>query len=564
MTDNTVAVPPADLVQFIELRTRFAPEEKPRASMSEPEAAVVSDAKDFLDPAADRRATASLFWALENGEPMEIPFRDPEELFDALACEYEIGGPDAVDRLVSQIDRALILIMAQYPDDPAIPPQVFDPLQPRPIAIPRNLYSTHQALIGRVPRDMGLVDFSGPRAWTDDIVVQLTPFTYKKLLLSAEAAVTRALDSLRAESADALLRVEETARGLLAMTLDGARNDIFEEALRYFKFQRESVEAALEHYKHPMAKAREGARAARATEVAHMPVHEVPMRLQKGLKELKPLAETAIKAKDAIDPQILASWLIGRNAVQEARKVEQAVEVYEAAAQKLAIAVAKTGEAHPVVLRMTPEEMVKAESASREFLGAILFPILARAYKANRKVRASLKEWPVLSRETSDAWPEHFLFDRLKADCSLGSVWRHRKYVERALDHCFPDPADGGRAAPERVLARLYGGGVAWEEIGAALCRDLIAFKAAEVIDKASEKAATEVAGAFVRRIPRLVPVLNWLYAGWGIYTSISEFGGQHDFHYCTLDPGDALVDQAPSLAGLTGSVAWEMLCAFI
>ena len=254
--------------------------------------------ESFLNPDFDRLASARLFWSVEGDVDVEIPFRDPVEMQDALELEYVLNGASGLQRLTDQLDRAALLSLAQPPNAPALSasPGV------TPVAVPADLHRTHPALLGRIPRQTGFVDpgfLTGPLAWTDDPIIRLSPPTLQKLLLTAVNATSVAMETLWKKAHNGVREVETMARGILAMTLDSARNEILREALRYLKFDGNSgVEAAFASYKFPMAKAEEGARAGKASDVAKMPVAKLPARLQEALKTLKPLAEDLLKKRE--------------------------------------------------------------------------------------------------------------------------------------------------------------------------------------------------------------------------------------------------------------------------
>lgn len=551
----------------VELQTRFIASEKRAAPPATPAVAPVTtrDAglldPGFLDPAFDRIAVAKLFWKIDD-EAIEIPFRDPVELLEALEFEYVMNGPAGVNQLVNQLDLATVAAMARAAGMP-------DPLadSSQTVPLPRDLGLTHSGLYLRLIGGMGLVDIKSlgrNAAWTDDIIIQLSPLAYQKLLLQADDALTAALESLWKKTGEALHTMEETARGVLAMTLDSARNEILREGLRYFRFEgTNSVEAALMSVKRPMAKAQDDARSDKASDVAKMPVHTLPKRLQEALKALKPLAEDVIAKRKAVKEEenkarpAETMTLIGVRDRTELSKKEAAVRE---AVHRLAIETGKLREAHPVALRLSPEEMLRAAGAARDVLGGILFPILAQAYQANKHVRSEMKNWPVATGKTGP-WPEEELIRQLKTNPGTPGIWRHRKYIERGLARVFPEAGTLGHAAVMHVLEDVHPDSV-WADMGATLVRDNAIFHVASMVDeKVALKAAAE-AGA--RKLPRLVPVLNWGFAAASIYKQVIDYSESENFFYCTLDQRDALASVAPSAADLAGGIALEVAFALI
>lgn len=551
----------------IELQVRFMASEEKTAPAATPEAASVMTSgaavldPGLLDPAFDRVAVAKLFWEID-GEAMEIPFRDPGELSEVLEFEYVLNGPYGLKQLVHQLELAIILTLSRSEDLP-------DPLalaDQRAVPEPRNLRFARPSLYARLNGGMGLIDIRhlGQRAaWTDDIIIQLSLPAYIKLLSQADDALTVALESLWKRTGEALRTMEETARGILAMTLDSARNEILREGLRYFRFDGvDGIEAALMSVKRPMAKAQDDARAEKAADVAKMPVHTLPARLQAALKVLKPLAEDLIDKRKAIakEAQKVNTSMAMRVVPVDRTELTEKQRAEREAAQKVAIETGKLRESHPVALRLSPEEMVKAADAPRDQLGGILFPILAQAYQANKNVRSELKDWPQ-SVGKIGPWPESGLIYQLKSNPGTPSIWRHRKYIERGLARVFPEQGTLGHAAVMHVLEEVHpDSGLA--DIAATLVRDTAIFHAAGKIDeKAALRAAAE-AGA--RKLPKLVPILNWGFAAASIYKQVIEYSEGEDLFYCTLDQRDALADVDPSALDLAGGIALEVAFALI
>ena len=553
----------------IEVRARFMVSEKEDVPAAKPEAITVVTSSQgvrdagfldpgFLDPDLDRIAVAKLFWKVK-GKAIEIPFRHPKDLLEVLEFVYVVHGPAGVRQLVNQLDLAAIAALMRSEGWP-------DPLVSRPgtMPMPPNL-SPSSGLYMRLTGRSGYLEIGslGPdAAWTDDPIIQVSPSAYQKLLLQADVAITAALEALWQKTGEALHKIEETAHGIFAMTLDSARNEILREGLRYFRFDGASgIKAALESVKRPMAKAKDDARADKAADVAKMPMHALPERLQAALKALKPLAqdlidkrkEIAKEAQKVNTAKAMRVVPVDRSDLTEAQRVERD------AAQKLAVETGKLRESHPVVLRLTPEEMVQAADAQRDVLGGILFPILTRAYQANRNVRAELKDWPV-SAGKGGPWPEERLIFVLKDDPGTSSIWRHRKYIERALSRVFPEPEALGHAAAMHVMAEMHPDS-GWAEMAATMVRDTVLFHAAGKIDKRMALKAVE---AGVSKLPRLVPILNWGFAAASIHKQVIEYSEGKNFFYCTLDERDALADVAPSALDLAGGITLEVAFALI
>lgn len=564
-------MPPAESKKLvwpsIELQTRLLASEDKPAPPAVPKPAPVTTSggahldAGWLDPMFDRGATAKLFWKIK-GREMEIPFRNPGELLEVLEFVYVVHGPSAVKQLQHQVELAIILLLARMEDLP----DLLKSRDMRAVPEPVSLRTVRPSLYMRLNGGMGLVDLESmgrDYAWTDDITVQCFLPAYQKLLLQADDALTVALESLWKTTGEALRTLEETARGILAMTLDSARNEILREGLRYFRFERaNSVEAALMSMKRPMAKAQDDARAEKAADVAKLPVHTLPKRLQEALKTLKPLAEDVIAKRKAVKEEANKAHpeetfqLIGVRDRRELSKREAAVRE---AVQRLAIETGKLREAHPVALRLSPEEMLRAADAARDVLGGILFPILAQAYQANKNVRSELQDWPLVVNKTGP-WPESALIHHLKNNPGTSRIWRHRKYIERALSRVFPEPETVGHAAVKHVLAEMYPDSV-WAKMAATMVRDTVLFHVAGKIDKRTALKAVETG---IGKLPRLVPILNWSLAAASIYKQAIEYTEGEDFFFCTLDQRDALADVAPSALDLAGGITLEVAFALI
>ncbi|MBI3350115.1 MAG: hypothetical protein HY020_23255 [Burkholderiales bacterium] len=223
----------------------------------------------------------------------------------------------------------------------------------------------------------------------------------------------------------------------------------------------------------------------------------------------------------------------------------------------------KLRETCPILLAMTPHEMVTAVHADRVLLGRILFPILARAWRANRAIHREAPRWPRPAAAALGVgfvgWPDVALANKLKHVDDAG-IWAFRMYVDRAASWRYPDTTSPERSCVERVLEALHGKSVVPELI-THLMRDHAVFSAAQAVDK---RAAALAMKAGTTALPRLVPVLNWIYAGWGIYNSISEFAESEKRHYCTLDPQDCLATEAPDIASLLVDIELQVAFALI
>lgn len=520
----------------------------------------------FLDPAYDRLLTARLLWTVKGGAAVEIPFRDPAAFQDALELEYVLGGEPALNALAAQLDLAVLLALTgRLPATPSEPRR-------DPLPMPNRLVLDLPRMASRLRRDMGLIHgefMSGPPAWTDDMIVQLSPETHKRLLIQANEAMSDALEVIWKKVQDALRLTEKMARGVLAMTLDSARNEVVREALRYFNFEGTAgAEAALENVKSPMAKAEEDARASKAADVAKMPVHRLPARLQAALKRLKPLAEEVLKKrKDAAEEKRkFDEKAFFRLTIVDPSQMNEKLRAAEEAAQVLALEAGKLREAHPVAVRLSVEETVKAGDAARDVLGGILFPILGRAFKSNRKVRAELADWGEVAPALRGMEMEGIL--AVKAKNAPGrNIWQYRKYIDRALMMLYPDGSGVGYAAASRALDLIHGEREYGNMLG-ALMLDMAVFHAAHALDEAAAaKLAKEIAKKGAAEVgekaaQRFVPIVNWAFAAESIVTQVKEYLDGDDFFYCTLDPKDALVETAPKLWSLMGGVGMEIAFA--
>ena len=566
MAADTAAPKPDFRAVEIEYRLR-APKERPAIKPAPARVAQGPPLELLLDPEYSSRAAAPLFWKLPEGDAVEVPFRDPAELQLSLEFEYVLGGPAAVDRLVRQLDVAALRAIAR---DPANPTGETSPELRGQLII--NEVRSHPALFARIQVQMlvmpwDVIEHDEAAAWTSDVSLQLSPPAHKKFILEANDAVSEALAAVQEKARAALRDVEEVAKGMLLTALDSARNEIFREGFRYFEFQDpRGLEAAFKSVNAPYAKSEKREGAKKAAEIKTAPLTKSSTLLQEKVKALKPLAEELVKAEKAFNKEETTVYLADRVPIANLLK---ATEALDKARQTLAREVGKLREIHPVVLRMSADEIIRTPTANREELGRILFPILARAWKRNLTVKDKVVKWPLTSAKLEEAgWPKDALADRLKSDSSIGSVWRHRKYVERAVARVCPDSATVEHAAAMGVLSALHPKSP-FLDMAAIFIRDLAIFNVAGRIDKAAASgvgmnAAQSAAEMGAKKLPRLVPVLNWVFAGYDIYAAIRDYGEQGDFFYCTLDPTDALTELKPSLGGLLGEIGLQVAFALV
>lgn len=518
-------------------------------------------------PIPDRNAPA-LYWH-SAGERIPVPFRELDDLLDALRFEYALGGGQAVDALVQQVDAALIDTLGLKFSD------VLERLHPPAGGMPRF---TEDGIV--FPRSFLLRVSSSRSSFPDGPYVALAetdplpPMDCARLLIAAEESLSFALAALKAELARDLAVLEEVAIGLLRVTLESAHAEILREGLRYFDFfDNESLDAELDREGHHMAMAQEGARAKNADAVRKMPLAAAPTHLRKALVDLKPLAEDVINKQGELTIKerndSLASTYGMTSLVDSMARAEMKAAV-DAAAQKLAIELGKMRESHPVILRLEPEEIVKGAGAGRDVLGEILFPALVRASAANKAVRRELSGWDsAFPLQSLDEWPGEALLVKAKKLLNSQTIWRHRKYMERAILRAFPAQIGPAYAAAIRIVKALHGGDWSGVEMASMVTRDLALFHAAGKADKAIEKKVIEAAALgrksfFATKFLRCVPVLNWVYAGYNVINAVHEHRENSNLYYCTLDPADALIELKPSLHSLTGEVVTEVAFAFI
>lgn len=529
----------------------------------------------LLDPWHGAAPSARAYWQTAGG-PAEIPIADEQELAAGLGAIWLLDGAVAADALVRQVDLACLLALAAASNFlPRRDNRDEDTWVPRDALL--DVLSLHPRLLRRLDGGPGTMSFNmiiihrGERpAWTDDALLNATPLALAAFWLRAADAVTRALDAVRQRLADGLARVEIVALGLFASALDDARNAVLRECLRYFQFEdSRGVSAALDRFVAPWAKAVDVSGSTTASEIRNAVLAPSPVELQLALSKLVPLAQALVDRTAALNrtPKFVdAPFLLEPN-----REYAEAQAAERKAKQTLGVAVGRLRHSFPVVLRMSAEQIVEAADADRVELGKILFVVLADVWHANRSLRKQLARWggPAHWDAVALGWPDLLLGEDLDQG-DTERIWQAPKYIERALDQCYPDEVSIEHIAVRRVLDRH--GRSPFAEIVSALVRDTVIFQSAHQVDKAlAERAASragtqplgrKVAEETGERIFRLLPVLNWLFAAEGIRRDIVVYQDKGDRFRCTLDPDDALETDPPDLSALLVSIEVQLIFA--
>lgn len=529
----------------------------------------------LLDPWHGAAPSARAYWQTAGG-PAEIPTADEQELAASLGAIWLLDGAAAADALVRQVDLACLWALAAASNDlPRRDNRDEDTWVPRDALL--DVLSLHPRLLRRLDLERGRISFGmiiirrGERpAWTDDALLNAAPLALAAFWLRAADAVTRALDAVRQRLADGLARVEIVALRLFATALDDARNALLRECLRFFQFEdSRGVIAALDSLVAPWAKAVDASGSTTASEIRNAALAPSPVELQLALGKLLPLAQALIDRKAALSRtpmHVNAPFPAGPN-----REYAAAQAAERKAKQTLGVAVGRLRHSFPVVLRMSAEQIVEAADADRVELGNILFAVLADVWHANRRLRKQLAQWggPAHWDAAALGWPDLLLGEDLDQG-NTERIWRAPKYIERALDQCYPDEVSLEHIAVRRVLDRH--GRSPFAEIVSALVRDAVIFQSAHGVDearaeRAASRAGTQALGRKVaeeagERIFRLLPVLNWLFAAEGIRRDIVAYQDKGDRFRCTLDPDDALEIYPPDLSALLVSIEVQLIFA--
>ncbi|MCA9333793.1 hypothetical protein KC963_01985 [Candidatus Saccharibacteria bacterium] len=480
---------------------------------------------------------------------IDLPHKEPEAMYELLETLYLLHGWKGVDAVYERVQRSLIAAVVnvlRLPIDELnaitllipsseplyIPPDHID-LLAQAIANLIVLAKTRRwpgviAGLKAVTPVNGLFSSDTPYACTQTEAAA-DPEVAARLYADVLVSLQLARRQIVARVMKALQRAEVEAQRLIMETLTDTRGTIIRETLRYFDFKgKDGALAALSSLKSFAVAVKDNSREANQSDLGQQ-----PKALQTVLKQITPFAREVLKLRK-----------LRKGGPSTVRFIDSEL------GPKLATFAREIGrhaQEFPILSQIKVEDVEKASNAGHHRLGEILFPILRRAYTANRSMRARINRFDNIVESISSArLPEQALMVSVGALKNRNSAWSYPKYVERAISRIVGMGDDITRKALNDVYVELQtqSGSVAKE----------MAQAAGEMM----------VLGATSRFAARFVPVLNVSLSAWHISTAIQEFKDQHDEFYCSLDPRDALVQAAPSAAGLAVDIASEAAFAFI
>ena len=474
---------------------------------------------------------------------VDLPWKNPDDLYELIETIYILYGWRGVEGVSAAVERSLVAhAMALFPLpglERALPP-----------ASARRSAAIHYEAVPTNPRlaVAGLVEaFESSRRTPrvvsalrqvrpgHDLFSQDLPRAHVKgaagldaqlavrVLADALLAVLAARADLTARVRAALARVERETMRLMSAMLTDARAEIVREAGRYFTLTgQESIEAAL-----GLLTSKQTTASGETASHGRIPVGRNPKALQSALHELVPFAQAVLSLEDTPKPGTTV-----------AKMVEDELTRARAA---LAREIGRRSQVFPVLGQIQAAQVRKAAHAGAEGLGSVLWPILARAHKANQAMRRRTSGFVGMAKVApAEPFPELALA-KVVLDAGLDrSAWGFRKYVEKATERMA--------GSADQVARRAV------QEVNTAL--GFTDGKAAQALAKAAgEMLALGAATHFAKK---LVPVVNVATAAWHISAAIEDYQARHDEFYCALDSRDALVEAAPSAAGLAFDIATE------
>jgi hypothetical protein len=513
----------------------------------------------FLDPYYDAGlAPSATVWAEMKLNPegeelrIDIPHRAPDDLVDLLETLYVVHGWPAVDGLCERAQRSLIGAVSSIlhvPDD-ELSALTMLAGRDRPLYVPPEHTDVVAEAIG------GLIELAEKRPWprviaglkavfpTNGLFARKTAeaVTQPDIAANVEVAarlfadVVVALSQARARLRDdvvaALLRTELEARRLLKSTITDSRATICREAIRYFGLHGEESAGNVLNALHAIPVVSAG----KSKPQTGQTVRD-PEGLQAAMRQLIPSAREVVRIQGAAPPGTPPTPRRMTEAELARKRVTYGHEL------------GRYAQEFPVLSQIAVEDIEDAAGAGPAVLGDYVFPLLRRAYAANRGMSRRFAKFPVILRlpeVRSDRHPERAAA-RVIAD--LGpekTVWGFPKYVQRALGRTAGPSDDFSRRAVGDTLEALD---VASGSVGEGLAQ------------AAGEMFVLEMTSHF---LPRFLPAFNVMLAAWHITSAISEFGKRTEEFYCSLDPRDALIEAAPSTSGLVFEVATEAAFAVI
>lgn len=477
----------------------------------------------------------------ESTTRLELPGRDHADLYELLETLYIFHGWAGVDAVVNGLQRALVVQAALlYPlTAESLQPvrrrateATHYPLEPRDIAAALE-YLIAAAYADDAPRlaeglrsiivEDELFSWDRPHAMTEGDALANPAFA-ARVFAGVMVPLQRARRLLATRVTLALRRVENEARRTILSFLLDARAEIIRETERYFTWGKSSAVSALES-RESMSVAPGNAH---GTDLA-----EDPHALREALRAVTSYAKKVV----LIDSS-------RRGTPSSAKPLEEALSRARAI---LAREVGRHAQAFPVMSQVAEKDIAKAALGGRGVLGGVVFPLLTRAYKANKAMWTRVSDFHSFATESLSARYPEFAAAKAAADAGQGrSVWFFRKYVEKAAAHALGEHDDVGRRAVDGLL----------DELGVAPART-----GEMVVQAAGEMLLT---GSVAKFAARAMPVLNVALAAWHVAAAVEDYKHRHDEFYCALDPRDALVDAAPSAAALIVDVTTEAAFAFI
>jgi hypothetical protein len=497
-------------------------------------------------------APVTVDWTPESpvAEPVavDIPWREPDDLYELLETLYVLRAWKGVDAIVGSVERSLVAEVFRLHPLPGLPraapvPAVRASMAIHYLAVPTDAdfaiaaataavdATDHTprvaAALRQIRQTMDVFSQDLPRARIRG-AEHIDPRSAARLFADVLLALVDARADLAARVRGALRRVELETGRLISTMLTDARAEIVRETGRYFTLTGTGIEAALDRLLD-----RPVATLGQAASGAEKPLAKDPEDLRKALRELVPFAWVVVKFDRS-----------ARGTATTAKMVEAALASARAI---LAKEVGRRGQAFPVLAHIDPKGILEAAESDSKRLGRVVFPVLARALKANKAMRGRASRFVGMAQVAPAApYPELALAKVVLGEGLETSSWGYRKYVEKAAGRVVGATDQVARRAVQEVNAAL---GVTDAKAVGALAQ------------AAGEMLALGGAAHFASK---LVPVVNIATAAWHITVAVEVYQDRHDEFYCTLDPRDALVDVAPSAAGLVLDIATEAAFAFI
>ena len=478
---------------------------------------------------------------------LDIPYTDGDALYELVETLYIVEGWWMADMVVEGAQRALAWTLLGL-----------FPVVPRTSAVRGGRADVHYSYPPADPLSAARTLVAAlAKGWPMPVVLeaatimQATPLLFSPELpqvriegLGVEADpqwLARALAQVVVALADArrkltrrvrwtLWRVEREAMRQLTTTLTDAQATIVRETYRYFVVDdRDGAHGLLRSNVTTLS-----ARTTTQSAGPPGPLAPGPAALHAALVELEPFAKRVRDLEETPRPGTTVAGVVDR-AVEQARAA-------------LAREVGRRAQAFPVLARLDARGIRKGAAGNAVVLGDVVFPVLKQCYEKNGNIRSRVAAEfvGVADLAADEARPERGLAEAVAHAGAGKSIWSFWKYVERAYERI---------ACRDDHLTRRT-----LDEVTAELRRS----DAASVVALGQAMGELLVLGTAELAVRKLVPVLNVAMAAWHITTTVKEFSQHNDEFYCTLDPRDALVDAAPSVAGLALDIATEAVFAVV